>query len=72
VIRERCVERLAEADALEEYVLGLRVHQALLVQDLLELILLVILDLPLFILIRERCIERLAEDDALEEYVLGL
>jgi hypothetical protein len=41
MIRERCVERLVEADAFEECWLGLRVHQALLVQDLLELILLV-------------------------------
>jgi hypothetical protein len=40
LIRDRCVERLAEADALEECVLGLRVHRALLVQDLLKLILL--------------------------------
>jgi hypothetical protein len=40
-IRERCVEGLAEVDALEECVLGLRVHQVLLVQDLLKLILLV-------------------------------
>jgi hypothetical protein len=41
LIRERRVERLAKANALEECVLGLRVHQTLLVQDLLELILLV-------------------------------
>jgi hypothetical protein len=38
LIRERCVDSLAEADALEECVLGLQVHWALLVQDLLELI----------------------------------
>jgi hypothetical protein len=31
LIRERCGARLAEADAPEECVLGLRVHQALLV-----------------------------------------
>jgi hypothetical protein len=39
LIREKCVERLAETDALEECMLGLRVHRALLVQDLLEPIL---------------------------------
>jgi hypothetical protein len=31
LIRERCIERIAEADALEECVLGLQVHRALLV-----------------------------------------
>jgi hypothetical protein len=41
LFRERYIERLAEADALDECVLGLGVHRALLVQDLLELILLV-------------------------------
>jgi hypothetical protein len=41
LIRERCIEILAEADALEEYVFGLWEHWALLVQDLLKLILLV-------------------------------
>jgi hypothetical protein len=42
LIRERCVEGLAEADALEECVLGLWVHRALFVQDVLELILVVL------------------------------
>jgi hypothetical protein len=41
LIRDRCVERLAKADAREDCVLGLRVYGALLVQDFLELILLV-------------------------------
>jgi hypothetical protein len=39
LIRERCIEILAKVDALEECVFGLRVHRALLVQDLLKLIL---------------------------------
>jgi hypothetical protein len=42
LIRERCIEILAKVDALEECVFGLRVHRALLVQDLLKLILLVL------------------------------
>jgi hypothetical protein len=41
LIWERCIEGLAEANTLEERVLGLRVYQALLVSDLLELGLLV-------------------------------
>jgi hypothetical protein len=41
LIGERCVQGLAEADALEQCMLGLRVHWALLVQDLVELVLLV-------------------------------
>jgi hypothetical protein len=39
IVGKRCVEGLAEADALEEGMLGLWVHRALLVQDLLELVL---------------------------------
>jgi hypothetical protein len=41
VIREWNVERLANADALEERMLGLQMHQALLVQDFLKLSLIV-------------------------------
>jgi hypothetical protein len=41
LVRKRCVEGLSEADELEEGMLGLQVHWALLVQDLLELVLLV-------------------------------
>jgi hypothetical protein len=41
LIDGRCVEGLAEGDAPEERVLGLRAHRALLVQDLFVLVLLV-------------------------------
>jgi hypothetical protein len=41
LIREWSVECLVEADTLEERMLGLRVHRALLVQDFLKLILIV-------------------------------